>query len=71
MGSSRFIVVSMKKMIVAMNPSYVEQKEKSLIIYLPGTYKQLELEYETEEEARSVFDDIRSAYESGRIDVYI
>lgn len=25
----------------------------------------------TEEEARSVFDDIRSAYESGRIDVYI
>lgn len=32
MGSSRFIVVSMKKMIVAMNPSYVEQKEKSLII---------------------------------------
>lgn len=41
------------------------------IIYMPGTYKQLELEYETVEEARSVFDDIRSAYESGRIDVYI
>lgn len=38
---------------------------------VPGTYKQLELEYETVEEARSVFDDIRSAYESGRIDVYI
>lgn len=71
MGSSRFIVVSMEKRIVAMNPSYVEQKEKSLIIYMPGTYKQLELEYETEEEARSVFDDIRKAYESGRIDVYI
>lgn len=71
MGSSRFIVVSMKKMIVAMNPSYVEQKEKSLIIYLPGTYKQLELEYETEREARNVFDEIRKAYESGRIDVYV
>lgn len=71
MGNNRFMVVSMEKMIVAMNPSYVEQKEKSLIIYLPGTYKQLELEYETEEEARSVFDDIRKAYESGRIDVYI
>ena len=54
-----------------MNPSYVEQKGKNLIIYMPGTYKQLELEYETEEEARSVFDDIRKAYESGRIDVYI
>lgn len=54
-----------------MNPSYVEQKGKALIIYMPGTYKQLELEYETVEEARSVFDDIRSAYESGRIDVYI
>lgn len=71
MGSSRFIVVSMKKMIVAMNPSYVEQKEKSLIIYMPGTYKQLELEYETEDNARDAFIDIVDAYESGRIDVYI
>lgn len=71
MGSSRFIVVSMKKMIVAMNPSYVEQKEKSLIIYMPGTYKQLELEYETEDNARDAFMDIVDAYESGRIDVYI
>lgn len=71
MGSSRFIVVSMKKMIVAMNPSYVEQKEKSLIIYLPGTYKQLELEYETEDNARDAFIDIVYAYESGKIDVYI
>ena len=67
MGSSRFIVVSMKKMIVAMNPSYVEQKEKSLIIYLPGTYKQLELEYETEDNARDAFIDIVDAYESGKI----
>lgn len=71
MGSSRFIVVSMKKMIVAMNPSYVEQKEKSLIIYLPGTYKQLDLEYETEDNARDAFIDIVDAYESGKIDVYI
>ena len=71
MGSSRFIVVSMKKMIVAMNPSYVEQKEKSLIIYLPGTYKQIELEYETEDNARDAFIDIVDAYESGKIDVYI
>lgn len=71
MGSNRFMVVSMKKMIVAMNPSYVEQKEKSLIIYMPGTYKQLELEYETEENARIAFIDIVDAYESGRIDVYI
>ena len=71
MGSSRFIVVSMKKMIVAMNPSYVEQKEKSLIIYLPGPYKQLELEYETEDNARDAFIDIVDAYESGKIDVYI
>ncbi len=71
MGSSRFIVVSMEKRIVAMNPSYVEQKEKSLIIYIPGTYKQLELEYETEENARNAFFKIESAYESGRIDVYI
>lgn len=65
------MVVSMKKMIVAMNPSYVEQKEKSLIVYMPGTYKQLELEYETEDNARDAFMDIVDAYESGRIDVYI
>lgn len=71
MGSNRFIVVSIKKMIVAMNPSYVEQKEKSLIIYMPGTYKQLELEYETEDNARDAFMDIVDAYESGRIDAYI
>lgn len=71
MGNNRFMVVLEEKDIIAMNPSYVERKGKSLIIYMPGTYKQLELEYETEEEARSVFDDIRSAYESGRIDVYI
>nr|DAT43049.1 MAG TPA: hypothetical protein [Caudoviricetes sp.] len=71
MGNNRFMVVSMEKMIVAMNPSYVEQKEKSLIIYLPGTYKQLELEYETEDNARDAFIDIVDAYESGKIDVYI
>lgn len=71
MGSNRFMVASMKKMIVAMNPSYVEQKEKGLIIYMPGTYKQLELEYETEDNARDAFIDIVDAYESGRIDVYI
>lgn len=71
MGNNRFMVVSMEKMIVAMNPSYVEQKEKSLIIYLPGTYKQLELEYETEDNARDAFADIVDAYESGKIDVYI
>lgn len=71
MGNNRFMVVSMEKMIVAMNPSYVEQKEKSLIIYLPGTYKQLELEYETEDNARDAFVDIVDAYESGKIDVYI
>ena len=71
MGSNRFIVVSIKKMIVAMNPSYVEQKGKNLIIYMPGTYKQLELEYKTEENARIAFVEIKSAYESGRIDVYI
>lgn len=71
MGNNRFMVVSEEKDIIAMNPSYIEQKGKNLIIYMPGTYKQLELECETEEEARSVFDDIRSAYESGKIDVYI
>lgn len=71
MGNNRFMVVSMEKMIVAMNPSYVEQKEKSLIIYLPGTYKQLELEYETEDNARDAFIDIVDAYESGKINVYI
>ena len=71
MGNNRFMVVSEEKGIIAMNPSYVEQKGKSLIIYMPGTYKQLELKYETEEEARNVFDDVRKAYESGRIDVYV
>lgn len=71
MGNNRFMVVSEEKDIIAMNPSYVEQKGKSLIIYMPGTYKQLELEYETEEDARNVFDEIRKAYESGRIDVYV
>lgn len=71
MGNNRFMVVSEEKGIIAMNPSYVEQKGKNLIIYMPGTYKQLELEYETEEEARGVFDNIRKAYESWRIDVYI
>lgn len=71
MGNNQFMVVSMEKMIVAMNPSYVEQKEKSLIIYMPGTYKQLELEYETEDNARDAFVDIVDAYESGKIDVYI
>lgn len=71
MGSNRFMVVSEKRGIIAMNPSYVEQKGKSLIIYMPGTYKQLELEYETEENARNAFDDVRKAYESGRIDVYV
>ncbi|WP_314052009.1 hypothetical protein [Dialister invisus] len=71
MGSNRFMVVSEEKGIIAMNPSYVEQKGKSLIIYMPGTYKQLELEYETEENARDAFMDIVGAYESGKIDVYI
>lgn len=71
MGNNRFMVVSEEKDIIVMNPSYVEQKGKSLIIYMPGTYKQLELEYETEEDARNAFVEIKSAYESGRIDVYI
>lgn len=71
MGNNRFMVVSEEKGIIAMNPSYVEQKGKSLIIYLPGTYKQLELEYETEDNARDAFIDIVDAYESGKIDVYI
>lgn len=71
MGNNRFMVVSEEKDIIAMNPSYVEQKGKNLIIYMPGTYKQLELEYETEENARNAFFKIQSAYESGRIDVYI
>lgn len=71
MGNNRFIVVSEKDGIIAMNPSYVEQKGKNLIIYMPGTYKQLELEYETEDNARIAFAEIESAYESGRIDVYI
>lgn len=51
MGNNRFMVVSEEKDIIAMNPSYIEQKGKSLIIYMPGTYKQLELEYKTEENA--------------------
>ena len=67
MGSNRFMVVSEKDGIIAMNPSYVEQKGKSLIIYMPGTYKQLELEYETEENARIAFD---SAAASARTKVY-
>lgn len=71
MGNNRFMVVSEEKDIIAMNPSYVEQKGKSLIIYMPGTYKQLELEYKTEENARIAFAEIESAYESGRIDVYV
>ena len=71
MGSNRFMVVSEEKGIIAMNPSYVEQKGKNLIIYMPGTYKQLELEYKTEENARIAFVEIKSAYESGKIDVYI
>ena len=71
MGNNRFMVVSEEKDIIAMNPSYVEQKGKALIIYMPGTYKQLELEYETEDNARDAFMDIVDAYESGKIDVYI
>lgn len=71
MGNNRFMVVSEENGIIAMNPSYVEQKGKNLIIYMPGTYKQIVLEYETEREARNVFDEIRKAYESGRIDVYV
>lgn len=71
MENNRFMVVSEEKDIIAMNPSYVEQKGKNLIIYMPGTYKQLEMEYETEEDARNAFDEIRKAYESGRIDVYV
>lgn len=71
MGSNRFMVVSEENGIIAMNPSYVEQKGKNLIIYMPGTYKQLELEYKTEENARIAFVEIKSAYESGKIDVYI
>lgn len=71
MGNNRFMVVSEENGIIAMNPSYVEQKGKSLIIYMPGTYKQLELEYKTEENARIAFVEIKSSYESGRIDVYV
>nr|DAP22835.1 MAG TPA: hypothetical protein [Caudoviricetes sp.] len=59
MGSNRFMVVSEKRGIIAMNPSYVEQKGKSLIIYMPGTYKQLEMEYKTEENARIAFAEIQ------------
>ena len=71
MGNNRFMVVSEEKGIIAMNPSYIEQRGKNLIIYMPGTYKQLELEYETEEGARNAFAEIESAYESWTIDVYI
>lgn len=71
MENNRFMVVSEENGIIAMNPSYVEQKGKNLIIYMPGTYKQLEMEYETEEDARDAFIDIVDAYESGKIDVYI
>ena len=71
MENNRFMVVSEENGIIAMNPSYVEQKGKALIIYMPGTYKQLELEYKTEENARIAFVEIKSAYESGKIDVYI
>lgn len=71
MGNNRFMVVSEEKDIIVMNPSYVEQKGKNLIIYMPGTYKQLELEYETKENARNAFAEIKSAYESGKINVYI
>lgn len=71
MENNRFMVVSEKKGIIVMNPSYVELKGKNLIIYMPGTYKQLELEYETEEQAVDAFADIKDAYEFGRIDVYI
>lgn len=71
MGNNRFMVVSEEKGIIAMNPSYIEQKGKNLIIYMPGTYKQLELEYETEDNARIAFAEIESAYESGKINVYI
>ena len=71
MGNNRFMVVSEENGIIAMNPSYVEQKGKNLIIYMPGTYKQLELEYETEENARNAFVEIESAYESVKIDGYI
>ena len=71
MGNNRFMVVSEEKDIIAMNPSYIEQKGKSLIIYMPGTYKQLELEYGTKEQVVDAFADIKDAYESGRIDVYI
>lgn len=71
MENNRFMVVSEENGIIAMNPSHVEQKGKNLIIYMPGTYKQLELEYKTEENARIAFVEIKSAYESGKIDVYI
>ena len=39
MENNRFMVVSEENGIIAMNPSYVEQKGKNLIIYMPGTYK--------------------------------
>lgn len=34
MGNNRFMVVSEKDGIIAMNPSYVELKGKNLIIYM-------------------------------------
>ena len=71
MENNRFMVVSEKKGIIAMNPSYVELRGKNLIIYMPGTYKQLEMEYETEDNARDAFIDIVDACESGRIDAYV
>ena len=63
MGNNRFMVVSEEKDIIVMNPSYVEQKGKSLIIYMPETYKQLELEYKTEENARIAFVEIKKENE--------
>lgn len=71
MENNRFMVVSEKNGIIAMNPSYVELKGKNLIIYMSGTYKQLDLEYETEDQAVDAFVDIKDAYEFGRIGAYI
>lgn len=36
MGNNRFMVVSEEKGIIAMNPSYVEQKGKALSSTCPG-----------------------------------
>lgn len=71
MGNNRFMIVSEKDGIIAMNPSYIELKGKNLIIYMPETYKQIELEYETEEQAIDAFADIKNAYEFGIIGAYI